>query len=77
MEMLSDNETSFMLTKDPESQNHTKHIDVIHHYVRELVENRELAIEWISNSNMLADGLTKALPAEPFKRHWEERGLVA
>ena len=77
MEMLGDNEISLTLTKDPESQNRTKHIDVMHHYVRELVENGELAIEWISSSNMLADGLTKALPIGPFKRHREEWGLVA
>lgn len=38
MEMLGDNETSLTLTKNPESQNRTKHIDVMHHHVRGLVE---------------------------------------
>ena len=69
MEMLGDNETSLTLTRDPESQNRTKHIDVIHHHVRGLVEDGELAIEWIESSAVLADGLTKALPAGPFKKH--------
>ena len=71
MEMLGDNETSLTLTRDPESQNRTKQIDVIYHHVRESVENRDLAIEWISNSNMLASGLTKALPTGHFKKHRE------
>ena len=70
--MLGDNETNFMLARDPESQNCTKDIDVIHYYVQELVENGELAIKWISSSNMLANGLTKALFAGLFKRHREK-----
>ena len=75
--MLGDNETSLTLTKDPESQNRTKHIDVMHHHVRGLVEDGELAIEWIESSAMLADGFTKALPTGPFKKHRDEWSLVA
>lgn len=76
MEMLGDNETSLTLTKDHESQYRTKHIDVMHHHIRELVEEGELGIEWIHSSSMLADGLTKALPAGPFKKHREEWSLT-
>lgn len=74
--MLGDNETSLTLTKDPESQNRTKHIDALHHHGQGLVEERELAIEEIPVSAMLADGITKALPAAAFKRHRGEWGLV-
>lgn len=45
IEMLGDNKTSFTLTKDPESQNYKKYIDVMYHYVRRLVEDRELGIK--------------------------------
>lgn len=76
MNMLGDNETSLTLTKDPESQNRIKHIDVMHHHVRSLVEGGELAVEWIPSPMMLADGLTKTLPASSFKKHREEWGLV-
>lgn len=76
IKMLSDNETSVILTKDPKSQNQTKHIDMIHHHVRGLVEDGELAIDSIENSAMLADGLTKTLPTALFKRHWGEWGLI-
>ena len=40
-----DNEASISLTKNPESQNRTKHIDVQHYYIRELVNDKELTIE--------------------------------
>lgn len=33
MEMLGDNEISLTLVKNPKSQNHTKHIDIIYHYI--------------------------------------------
>lgn len=48
----------------------------MHYYVRGLVEDRELTIDWIESSQMLADGLTKALPTALFKRHRGECGLV-
>lgn len=67
--MLGDNKTSFILIMDPKSQNQIKHIDVMYHHVSELVEDRKLAIHWILNFNILADGLIKALFIEPFKRH--------
>lgn len=37
-----DNETSIILTKNAESQARTKHIDVQHHYIRELVADKEV-----------------------------------
>ena len=45
MIMLDDNKTSFTLTKDPESLNCTKHIDIMHYHISRLVENRELGIK--------------------------------
>ena len=75
--MLDDHEISFTLTRDLESQNCTKHIDMIHHYIYELVEDGEISIKWILSTDMLADGLTKALPAGLFKRHQGKWGLIA
>lgn len=42
--MLNNNETSLTLTKDLKSQNQTKYIDIIHHHICKLVEDRKLAI---------------------------------
>lgn len=72
MEMLGDNKISLILIKNPESQNYTKYIDVIHHHIWGLVDNGELGIKWIWNSFMLADGLTEALHVGPFKKHQDE-----
>ena len=45
MKMLGDNKMSLTLMRDPESQNRMKHIDIMYHYVRGLVEDGEILIE--------------------------------
>ena len=69
-----DNEMSIALTKNAESQHRTIHIDVQHHYIRELVNEGELTVKWIPRSEMLADGMTKGLPTETFRKHPSDAG---
>ena len=38
MKIFSDNKTSHTLTKNPESQNCIKHINVMHYYMQGLIE---------------------------------------
>ena len=74
--LFGDNKMSIALTKNTESQHQTKHIDVQHHYIRELVNEREFTVKWIPRSKMLADGMTKALPNETFRRHRALPGMT-
>ncbi len=64
-----DNKMSIALTKHVESQYCTKHIDVQHHYIQELVNEGELTVKWILGSEMLADGMTKALSTKTFRKY--------
>lgn len=43
--MLSNNKMSYTLTKNPESQNQTKHINMICHHIYRLVEDRKIKIK--------------------------------
>ncbi len=43
--LYGDNEMSIALTKNAESQYRTNHIDIQHHYIREIVNERELTIK--------------------------------
>lgn len=70
-----DNESSLSLTKNSEAQNRTKHIDVQHHYIRELINEKEQIVAWVPSARMLADGFTKALTIDTFKRHRSLLGL--
>lgn len=67
--MLSDNKISLTLTKNSKSQNQTKYIDVMYHYIHRLINDEELAIEWIKKPAMLADGLIKTFTIGSFKKH--------
>ena len=70
------NETNITLTKNAESQHWTKHTNVQHHYIRELVDEGELKVKWIFSTNMLTDGSTKALSTDTFRRHRSDLGMA-
>jgi hypothetical protein len=44
----------------------TKHIDIRYHFVREMVEAKNLDVKWIPGEGQLADLLTKCLPKARF-----------
>ena len=45
----------------------SKHIDVRHHYIRQLVERKEIKLEYIRTRDNTADVMTKGLPGRRFK----------
>jgi hypothetical protein len=70
-----DNEGSITLTRDPQHHNRTKHIDIRHHYVRELVEKKIIDIHSCRDPEQTADILTKPLPKPKHNRHRTEMGV--
>ena len=71
--MYEDNEGAIQIAKHPISNSNSKHIDVRHHFLRELVERKEIEIIHIASQYQHADFLTKALPEREFEFH---RGIV-
>jgi kynurenine formamidase len=57
-----DNEGAVKLANIPMASHMTMHIDIRHHFTRGLVNVRTIAVISIPTSDMLTDGLTKALP---------------
>jgi hypothetical protein len=60
--IYEDDEGAVKLVNNPMASNRTKHIDIKHHYIRELVDAKTVAIVSVGTADMLADGMTKALP---------------
>ncbi len=67
--IYEDNVGAIKLAENWASTKRTKHIDVRHHYVRELVENKMIEIKHISSENQPADMLTKNLSQATFEKH--------
>ena len=59
--LLDDNKGSLALTKNSKHYQRTKYIDIKYHYIRQLVEDNNVAIDYISIDKMAADILTKLL----------------
>lgn len=57
-----DNQGAIALMKIPTNHTRARHIDTVHHFMRERVSRGELAVEYCPTKTMLADAMTKALP---------------
>jgi hypothetical protein len=53
-----------------------RHVDVHRHWLRQEVQRQALQVDWVPTSEMIADGLTKALPRQRFERFIDQLGLV-
>jgi hypothetical protein len=62
-----DNTSAISISKNPVQHSKTKHIQVRHHFIRELVEEKKLSLEYISTEKQLADIFTKSLDANRFE----------
>lgn len=59
--IYSDNQGAQMLTKNNVHHSRTKHIDMRHHFLRDLVDSRTISVEYVPTNEMKADILTKFL----------------
>lgn len=62
-----DNTAALNISKNPVNHGRSKHIDVRYHYLREKVNNGQLQVVYTRTEDMIADALTKPLPAHMLK----------
>ena len=67
--LFEDNEGAMQIAKHPISSSNSKHIDVRHHFLTELVERKEIEIIHVVSQYQHADFLTKASPEREFEVH--------
>jgi Reverse transcriptase (RNA-dependent DNA polymerase) len=75
--MLCDNQACLALVKNPCFHGRAKHIDIIHHFVRDRVMRREVKFDYCPTDQMVADCLTKPLKKQVFERCRDAMGVVA
>ena len=74
--IFGDNQGAIALARNPHFHARTKHIDIQHHYVREVVEAGKVDIQFVPTTKQVADGLTKPLPRVAFEPFRDALGLV-
>ena len=72
----ADSQSAIKLLKNPMSSMRSKHIDVIYHFARERVARNEVSITYVRTDDMVADMLTKPLPAPKFRAHRDAMGVT-
>jgi hypothetical protein len=71
-----DNQTTVGLAKDPIASDRTKHIEIKHRKIQDLVEKGALRVQWVSTTDQLADMFTKPLPRIQFENLRAQLGVV-
>ena len=59
-----DNKNAINISKNHVMHIKTKYIAIKYHYVRELVQDKEVKMEYINTMEQIADIFTKALPKD-------------
>ncbi|CDR39882.1 hypothetical protein NBRC10512_000405 [Rhodotorula toruloides] len=73
--LYGDNQGANALSKDPQFHNRTRHLRLTEHFVREQVQDGSVRVEYIPTARMIADAMTKSLPAPIFERHRDAFGV--
>lgn len=66
--LYNDNQSAQKLSGNCMFHARTKHIDIRHHFIRDIVKSNMIKIEYLSTENMIADLLTKPLPKVKFNK---------
>ncbi|GMP24424.1 hypothetical protein CsSME_00045591 [Camellia sinensis var. sinensis] len=61
--------------KDPKYHGRTKHIDVRFNFIRDILAQKEVILEHIPTSRMVADPLTKPIARDVYLTHVRALGL--
>lgn len=77
VQLFEDNQACLAMAGDPIGLGRAKHIDVAYHLVRDRVGTGEVVMEYLPSSEMVADGLTKALPAPAHRSFTSRLGMGA
>ena len=70
-----DNQSAIANVKDNKFHARTKHIDIRYHFIRWILEDKKIVLEYCPTGDMVADVLTKALPSAKVKHFASALGL--
>ena len=73
--LYCDNQAVIAYTKDSRYHSKSKHIETRYNFVRDIVAQKEVKIQYISMHQMVADPLTKLVTRDVYVTHSRSLGL--
>ena len=67
MNIHYDNSTAINISKNHVLHSHTKHIKICHHFIRDLVEEKVVSLEFVPTEHQLTNIFTKPLDSLRFE----------
>jgi hypothetical protein len=77
VQMYCDNVGALAQMHNPVGHQKAKHIDVLHHFLRERVARGKVKVEYVATENMVADLLTKAVGKQQHEKFSKAMGLTS
>eukprot|EP00253_Pinus_taeda_P010557 PITA_10557 len=74
--ILCDNQSGICLSENPIFHDFSKHIDIMYHYIRDMLQQGAIRLQHIGTDEQVADILTKPLGKLKFPTFQEQLGVV-
>ena len=71
------NKSTISLTMNPVYHGRSKHIDIKFHFIRDLVKDKEIVIEYCRSEEQFADIFTKTLKVDTFQKLKKSLGMMS
>jgi hypothetical protein len=73
--LLMDNQSAIAITKNPAFHEHTKHIEVCYHFLKKMVKDGKIKLDYVPTTEQTADAMTKGLSREKHELFIGQMGL--
>lgn len=70
-----DNQSTIRVAEEAKDFGRLKHVDVKIHFIRDLIKQKRIKLEFIPSANQQADMMTKGLPVAAFRKQCSAIGL--
>ena len=77
MVVYCDNFSAIDISKNPVQHSKTKHLEIRYHFIRDLVDRKVVALEYILTERQNADIFSKPLDRSKFKSLHQVIGVIA
>lgn len=74
---FEDNQSTIRITEDSKGFGRLKHVDVKLFFLKDLVKQKQIVLEYVPTTDQQADVMTKALPVAAFRRNCAAIGLAS